>query len=178
MPSAISKLRRLEATHACADAEAFTDTYPVDGEKCERLWDVLEDSKSFLLAVTEPAFRRCCGEPVSGRRHEVVVSVDRVRSPSGREEFRFSGASTAEVHNLLRRRDRSRRRLAEVETGERDEDAAELQRVVETLDWRARAREDLESSFEYVWVRASHIESVYCHYERQRPRVRQDRLEV
>lgn len=178
MPSAISKLRRLDATEACADAEAFTDAYPADGERCDRLWDVLEDSKSFLLAVTGPAFRRCCGEPVTGRRHEVVVSVDGMRSPGSREEFRFNGASAAEVHTLLKRRDRARRRLAEVEAGERDEDAAELQRVVETLDWRARAREDLDSSFEYVWLRASHIEVVFCHYERQRPQVRQGRLEV
>ena len=177
MPSPFRVLCHQPLANTCADSEEFAEKYPAPREQSSRLWNLVENTRAVLLWVSPGVYRHCCREPASGPRG-LVVSLEADRERRDRHGFRVQGACAREVSALLKRRDRARERLAEVEAGDRDEDAEELQRVIDVLDRRARARDDLETSFEYVWLRSTNIEAAYCHYEHSGPIRRQTKLGV
>lgn len=165
-PEALRELRSLDTWTGVTDATQFADSLAVSDIVARHLWELLADSETVLFEVSERAFESYCGEAVrSNGPTAVVASVEGVNSRNGTPEFTISGASARGVHRLLGRRDRMRKRLVEVAAGYRDEDATALRQVADTLDRRARVREDLDSSFARVSLSADAIETVVYHHE-------------
>lgn len=162
---ALRALRRLDATTVVADESAFTNAYPANNLVTSHLWELLEDSETVLFEVPESTFETYCGAdaPAGTTTNTLVTSLDGVRTRNGTTLFCISGAAAREVHDLLNRRDRLRQRLAEVEAGDRDEDADSLRQAADALDHRARVRDDLDSSFGTVRLAATAAEAVYYH---------------
>jgi hypothetical protein len=172
-PDAFRALRRLDGSTAVADATEFEDAFPASSLVTDRLWDLLEDSETVLLDVPKRTFHKHWGRvrPVA-RTNILVASVEAVHSRDGERSFRVSGAALREVHDLLVRRDRIRKRLAEATAGYRDENTVALRDAADSLDRRARARNDLASSFDSVSLSTETVERAFYHDDFDRSAVR------
>ena len=160
-----SPLQSSNAAVPCADADAFVREYPIRDDVCCRLWELLDGTDAVLLELPASMVQNACDlktKPARRVNRGVVANVTSGGRNNGRS-YEICGASVCDVHDLLVKRDRAEQRLSEVESGERDEDPEELERVIETLTRRATARNDLDTSFRKFWVTESAIENAYLY---------------